>query len=188
MHGSKLRQFNYNFRKIMYIWYTYKMLLKPIKKLLFYSLFSFFFSISFSQEIAIYNFENLNLGVITGQDGWEFSTSLATTNTGYNCPVIGTPIAPQIVSMPTEGDYSSGRAIRSGDGWGNQHLILNGIIQIESTKEIKIISILSLRGKLVVKSESFSNRVDISNLKNGIYIIELLNTDSSKEHHQIIKN
>ncbi|MDB2362799.1 T9SS type A sorting domain-containing protein, partial [Flavobacteriales bacterium] len=64
----------------------------------------------------------------------------------------------------------------------------NGIIQIESTKEIKIISILSLRGKLVVKRESFSNRVDISNLKNGIYIIELLNTDSSKEHHQIIKN
>jgi len=52
--------------------------LKPMKKLLFYSLFSFFFSISFSQEIAIYNFENLNLGVITGQDGWEFSTSLAT--------------------------------------------------------------------------------------------------------------
>ena len=64
----------------------------------------------------------------------------------------------------------------------------NGIIQIESTKEIKIISILSLRGKLVVKRESFSNRVDISNLKNGIYIIELLNTDSSKEHLQIIKN
>ena len=64
----------------------------------------------------------------------------------------------------------------------------NGIIQIESTKEIKTISILSLRGKLVVKRESFSNRVDISNLKNGIYIIELLNTDSSKEHHQIIKN
>ncbi|MDB0006476.1 T9SS type A sorting domain-containing protein [Flavobacteriales bacterium] len=51
-----------------------------------------------------------------------------------------------------------------------------------------IFSILSLRGKLVVKRESFSNRVDISNLKNGIYIIELLNTDSSKEHHQIIKN
>ncbi len=101
--------------------------LKPMKKLLFYSLFSFFFSISFSQEIAIYNFENLNLGVITGQDGWEFSTSLATTNTGYNCPVIGTPITPQIVSMPTEGDYSSGRAIRSGDGWGNQHLILSRV-------------------------------------------------------------
>ena len=32
--------------------------LKPMKKLLFYSLFSFFFSISFSQEIAIYNFAN----------------------------------------------------------------------------------------------------------------------------------
>ena len=34
--------------------------LKPMKKLLFYSLFSFFFSISFSQEIAIYIIELLN--------------------------------------------------------------------------------------------------------------------------------
>ena len=62
-----------------------------------------------------------------------------------------------------------------------------GIIQIESTKEIKTISILSLRGQLV-KREKLSSRIDLINLKKGIYIIELLNTDSSKEHHRIIKN
>ena len=88
-----------------------------MKKLPLYSLFSFFFLISFSQEIVIYDFENLNLGVITGQDGWEFSTSLATTNSGYNCPVIGSPLIPQISSMPTEGDYNSSKATRSGNGW-----------------------------------------------------------------------
>ncbi|MBL6872770.1 MAG: gliding motility-associated C-terminal domain-containing protein [Flavobacteriales bacterium] len=96
-----------------------------MKKLLFYSLFSFFCSISYSQEIAVYDFENLNLGDLTAQDGWTFSTSLATTNTGYNCPVIGSPIIPQIASMPTEGDYNSSKAIRSGDGWGSQHAIMS---------------------------------------------------------------
>jgi hypothetical protein len=87
--------------------------LEPMKKLLFYSLFSFFFSISFSQEIAIYNFENLNLGVITGQDGWEFSTSLATTNTGYNCPVIGTPITPQIELLNTDSSKEHHQIIKN---------------------------------------------------------------------------
>ena len=40
----------------------------------------------FSQQIAIYDFENLTLGNITNQDGWEYSTSLSTQNSGYNCP------------------------------------------------------------------------------------------------------
>ncbi len=75
--------------------------LKPMKKLLLYSLFSFFFSISFSQEIAIYDFEDLTQGDITGQDGWEFSTSLSTVNNRYQCPItVGSPIIPQVSSMP----------------------------------------------------------------------------------------
>lgn len=99
-----------------------------MKKLLFYSLFSLSFSISFSQEIAVYDFENLTLGDITGQDGWEFSTSLSTVNNGYQCPItIGQPIVPYIQSMPNEGDYSSSKAIRSGAGWGSQHLILSRV-------------------------------------------------------------
>ena len=89
--------------------------LNLMKKLLFYSLFSLFFSISFSQEIAVYDLENLTLGDITSQDGWEFSTSLSTVNNGYQCPVtIGQPIVPYIQSMPNDGDYNSSKAIRSG--------------------------------------------------------------------------
>ncbi len=64
----------------------------------------------------------------------------------------------------------------------------DGFIQIESTNQIQTLRILSLAGELV-KREKFSNRIiDISELKNGIYIIELLNTDLSKEYHQLIKN
>lgn len=99
-----------------------------MKKLLLYSLFSFFFSIIFSQEIAIYDFENLTQGDITGQDGWEFSTSLSTVNNGYQCPItVGSPIIPQISSMPNEGDYSSSRVIRSGSGSGAQHVIMSRV-------------------------------------------------------------
>ena len=172
-----------------------KIPLKPIKKLLLYSLFSFFFSISFSQQIAIYDFENLNIGDITNQDGWVFSTSMSSFNNGYNCPVIGTVTVKAVAQDGSNVFGEKEVTITETVGIEEIHSLAsnvfpnptNGIIQIESTKEIKTISILSLRGKLV-KKESLSNKVDISNLKNGIYIIELLNTDSSKEHHQIIKN
>lgn len=77
--------------------------LNLMKKQLFYSLFSLIFSISFSQEIAVYDFENLTPGDITSQDGWEFSTSLSTANNGYQCPIIiGSPVVPYIQTMPTE--------------------------------------------------------------------------------------
>lgn len=96
-------------------------------KRLFFILFTFFFFSSFSQQIAVYDFENLSLGDITGQDGWEFSTSMSSMNNGYNCPVVGTPLIPQITNMPDDGDYQASKGIRSGDGWGNQHVFMSRV-------------------------------------------------------------
>lgn len=96
-------------------------------KRLFFILFTFFFFSSFSQQIAVYDFENLSLGDITGQDGWEFSTSLSSMNNGYNCPVVGTPLIPQITNMPDDGDYQASKGIRSGDGWGSQHVVMSRV-------------------------------------------------------------
>ena len=97
-----------------------------MKKLLFFSLILYTFS-SFCQENAIYDFENLTIGDVTNQDGWIFSTSLSTSNNAYNCPVIGTPIIPQLQTTNTVGDYISSKAIYSGNGWGNQHVIMSRV-------------------------------------------------------------
>ncbi len=118
--------------------------LNLMKKLLFYSLFSLFFSISFSQEIAVYDFENLTLGDITSQDGSNVSGEKEATITEAVGIEEVHSLASNVYPNPTK-----------------------GIIQIESTKEIKTISILSLRGQLV-KREKFSSRIDLNNLKKGI--------------------
>ena len=77
-------------------------------------------------------------------------------------PYIGQPIVPYIQSMPNDGDYNSSKAIRSGAGWGSQHLILSRVNDASWS------------------FPSFQNKQYL--------IIELLNNDSSKEHHRKIKN
>lgn len=96
-----------------------------MKKLIFFSIFALRTLLSFSQENAIYDFENLNIGDVTNQDGWHFSTSLSTQNNGYNCPVIGSPIIPQIVTTNTDGNYTSSKAMNPGSGWGSQHVVMS---------------------------------------------------------------
>ena len=87
-------------------------------------LFNYFL---FCQNIAIYDFENLSLGDINNQDAWKFSTSLSSLNNGYNCPIIGSPLVPQIANMPNEGNYQASKTIQSGSGWGSQFLILSRV-------------------------------------------------------------
>ncbi|MBL6662549.1 MAG: gliding motility-associated C-terminal domain-containing protein [Flavobacteriales bacterium] len=97
-----------------------------MKCLLVYS-FTFLTFLSFSQQVAIYDFENLSNGDITNQDGWHYSTSMSSMNNGYNCPVVGTPLIPQITDMPTDGDYIASKTIMSNSGWGNQHVVISRV-------------------------------------------------------------
>ena len=62
-----------------------------MKRLLFYT-FTFLALLSFSQQVAIYDFENLPEGEVNAQNGWQYSSSLSSIENGYNCPVIGTPL------------------------------------------------------------------------------------------------
>ena len=97
-----------------------------MKKLLSYYLFFLFLPfLLLSQTASVYDFDNLTLGDINNQDGWHYSTSLSTANNGYNCPVIGTPLIPQIVNMPTVGEYISSNAIQLANGWQNQYVIIS---------------------------------------------------------------
>ena len=47
-----------------------------MKRLLFYT-FTFLNLLSFSQKVAIYDFENLPEGDVNGQYGWQYSSSLS---------------------------------------------------------------------------------------------------------------
>jgi hypothetical protein len=84
-----------------------------MKRLLFYS-FTFLTFLSFSQQVAIYDFENLPEGDVNGQDGWQYSSSLSSIDNGYNCPVIGTQLITQVSFLGNSGNYQAGKAIRNG--------------------------------------------------------------------------
>ena len=91
-----------------------------MKHLLFYT-FTFLTLFSFSQQVAIYDFENLPEGNVDGQDGWQYSSSLSSIDNGYNCLVIGTPL----ITRVSFGNYQAGKAIRTRSGWDIQSVLLS---------------------------------------------------------------
>ncbi|MBL6662548.1 MAG: gliding motility-associated C-terminal domain-containing protein [Flavobacteriales bacterium] len=95
-----------------------------MKRLLIYS-FTILSFLSFSQQIAVYDFENLSEGDINGQDGWQYSSSLSSLDNGYNCPVIGNPLVTEVSVLGNSGNYLAGKAIRTGSGYDNQIVLIS---------------------------------------------------------------
>lgn len=58
-------------------------------------------------------------------------------------------------------------------------------INIETTSEIKSVAVYNMMGQLVLNS--ISNKVDISNLSNGTFILEVTSIDGKKSRSKIVK-
>lgn len=61
-----------------------------------------------------------------------------------------------------------------------------GIVNIQSTEEIKSVEIYSLSGQKILTS--FSGQVDVSHLSKGIYIVKIQLQNGKTETHKLIKN
>jgi len=64
--------------------------------------------------------------------------------------------------------------------------ITNDKVHITSPNYVKNVSIYSLQGTLVMTSNKDTTEIDISNLPNGMYLIEI-NTSNGRIIKQIIK-
>ena len=174
-----------------------------MKRLLFYT-FTFLNLFSFSQQVAIYDFENLPEGNVDGQDGWQYSSSLSSIDNGYNCPVIGTPLITQV----SFGNYQAGKAIRTGSGWDIQSVLFSrknntdwSFPSLQNKKfimfefvmgwgctniSVKLVFDENMNGKLIIEEKQL-NLLNLNKLSSGSYLVRIKYWDKTTDIQLIMK-
>ena len=128
-----------------------------------------------------------------GEDYTLSSTSPA-INTGDNTNVIGSTdlLGNQRIYNTTVdmGAYEFGSLLNSQTFNSFKNFIIypnptSSILNISSNEEIKLIEIYSLEGKLIFST--IENKIDISNLKSGLYVIKVTNNKNEIGVKKLIK-
>jgi hypothetical protein len=65
---------------------------------------------------------------------------------------------------------------------------INDIVNLKTKTNIKIIHVFDVSGKLNKTINSGFNKINLSNLKKGTYIVSVLFMNESQEYYKVIKN
>ena len=65
--------------------------------------------------------------------------------------------------------------------------ITNQYVFITSSEILKSARVSDLNGRIVLQQNLFDNRIDLSNMSKGMYIIEI-STENGIETHKVIRN
>ena len=121
-------------------------------------------------------------------------TELTVTNTNMTMPLqagevriytdrkIQTPELPNLPDLP-----SNLQNLRRDDDTLVYPTITNGKVFISTNAAIKNVSIYSLHGKLISTFSDNCTEIDLTNLSNGLYFVEIINS-TGKTVHKIVKN